>query len=123
MRHHFRTKKNQNPLYRNKGGRPIIEISNDINQYMETVSHVAANRYLIKSKKNARYREGTFKEAFNKYPLRRNLCFTSFKNKLSNVFKRPHRLSDLCDVCETGKVSRLFIVVSSNILHPLTYIH
>ena len=87
---------------------------------MESVSQIAANRYLIKSKKNARYREGTFKEAFNKYPLRHRLCFTSFKTKLSNVYKKPHRLSDLCDVCETGKVSRIY---SNALLIPATLPH
>lgn len=96
---------------RNKGGRPKVKmiITKNINDYMKTVSEIAANRYLIKLKRNARYRHGTFKAAFNNYKWKKSfgkkITFSTFYKKICKRFKKPHRLSDLCDICENGKVS------------------
>lgn len=94
---------------RNAGGRPKIDLSfiKNINCHMKKQSEIAANRYLIKLKKNARYRVGTYKSAYNSYPLREKICFATFRNKICKSFKKPYRLSDLCDLCENGKVRQL----------------
>ncbi len=91
---------------RNVGGKPKIDLSfsKNINCHMKKQSEIAANRYLIKLKKNARYRVGTYKSAYNSYPLREKICFSTFRNKICKSFKKPYRLSDLCDICENGKV-------------------
>ena len=75
-----------------------------INDHMKNLSSIAANRYLIKLKKNVRYRDGTYRDAFNSYPLKKKISFSTFKNKLCKRYKKPHRISDLCDFCEHGKV-------------------
>jgi hypothetical protein len=91
---------------RNNGGRPGIKKSliNDINIYMNKISHPAANRYLIKLRKNARYREGTYRDAFHTCPFKDKLSLGTFRRKLCKSFKKPHRISDLCDICESGQV-------------------
>ena len=93
---------------RNKGGRPKLEesIAENINYYMKKRSSPAGNRYLKKLKMNAMYRNSTYKTAFNEYPLKDKirLSFSTFKKKICKRFKKPHRLSDLCDLCEQGKV-------------------
>jgi len=102
-----------NNLKRNNGGRPKIvkKVVDEINDHMKGLSSVAANRYLIKLKTNASYREGTYKDAYNKFFLKNNISFSTFKNKLCKRFKKPHRLSDLCDYCEYGKV-RINLIIS-----------
>jgi hypothetical protein len=92
---------------RNKGGRPILKsiFTGGINLHVKKFSEPAANRYLIKSKKNARYRLGTFKSLYNSYQFKTRMSFQTFRNKISKDFKKPHRLSDLCDICEHGNVS------------------
>ena len=96
---------------RNKGGRPKLKeiISKDINQYMKRISSHAANRFLKKLKMNAMYRNSTYRAAFNNYPLKDKIpfSFSTFKKKICKRFKKPHRLSDLCDICEHGKVKKL----------------
>jgi hypothetical protein len=91
---------------RNNGGRPMVKttVINDINIYMNKISHPAANRYLIKLKKNARYRKGTYKDAFHTCPFKDKLALGTFRRKICKSFKKPHRISDLCDICEKGKV-------------------
>jgi len=100
-----------NPYPRNQGGRPILNpiISENINKHMETLSEPAANRYLLKSKMNARYRLTTYKTAFNSFTKLSKAQFSlqTFRKKILKRFKKPHRLSDLCDLCEHGKVDHL----------------
>ena len=91
---------------RNNGGRPKLHksITSNINNHMKSLSEIAANRFLIKLKKNARYRVGTFKTAFSSYPLKKKISFSTFYKKICKSFKKPYRLSDLCDICVNGKV-------------------
>ena len=100
-----------NGLMRNNGGRPKIgeRIINKvppeiINKYMMGISSCAANRFLLKLKTNARYREGTYKNAFINSPFKNKISFSSYKNNICKRFKNPHRISDLCDICESGIV-------------------
>ncbi len=94
-------------IIRKKGGRPKLEqkIVESINEHMKNSSSIAANRYLKKLKKNVRYRDGTYRDAFNSYLLKSKISFSTFKNKICKRYKKPHRISDLCDFCELAKVS------------------
>jgi len=93
---------------RNKGGRPKLKenIAENINNFMKKRSSPAGNRYLKKLKMNAMYRNSTYKAAYNDYPLKGKIpfSFSTFKKKICKRFKKPHRMSDLCDLCEQGKV-------------------
>ena len=95
-----------NLAIRNNGGRPKVELKvvTNIDNHMKSLSEIAANRYLIKLKKNARYRNTTYKAAFNSYPMKKKITFSTFYKKICKRFKKPHRLSDLCDICQNGKV-------------------
>ena len=101
---------------RNKGGRPKIkvEVQKLINEHLENSSSVASNR-TIKDKSgekiSARYCEDTIKEAFKKFNNRilsrelncEKISFSSFYKYFGTEYKKPHRITDLCDYCEYGK--------------------
>jgi hypothetical protein len=117
---------------RHLGGRPRIvpELINEINEHMENITNIAANRtvvirsyaernprILFKKRKIAqrvesvRYRTTTLNDAFRQYKLlnnnlndqRRNFRFSTFKYYIDKRFKKPFRHTDLCDYCEFGK--------------------
>ena len=91
---------------RNNGGHPKLDNSliEKINSRVAENSTIAANRYLKKQNQNALYRNSTLKEAYNNLPEKNKLSYSSFYLHLDNRFKKPHRLSDLCDYCEYKKV-------------------
>ena len=96
-----------NKMDRNLGGRTCLSemIVHDINKHMTNNSSIAANRYLKKLKTNARYTNSTYIEAFNTFPMKNKLTFSTFIRKMKKKYKKPHRYSDLCDICEKSKVS------------------
>ena len=95
-----------NKKERNPGGRPCLNnmIVENIHTHMNNKSSIAANRYLKKCKSSARYRDTTYLEAFNSFQMKDKLVISTFKRKMKKIYKKPHRFSDLCDVCENGKV-------------------
>ena len=91
---------------RNPGGRPTISntpLQESLNKHMEDISTIAANRFLKKDKSNAFYRHDTLRACYESFPQKNQLSFTAFVKNMSRIYKKPHRKSDLCDVCEKGK--------------------
>ena len=91
---------------RDKGGRPKInqtEIEN-INAHVGIGSTVASNRYLKKLKSCASYRQISIKKSFETFPRKSSLSFTTFYKYILKKYKNPHRLTDLCEMCELNKV-------------------
>lgn len=104
---------------RNKGGRPKIkvEVQKFIDEHLENSSSVASNRTIKDNsgeKISARYCEDTIKEAFKKFYNRilsrelncEKISFSSFYKYVGKEYKKPHRITDLCDYCEYGKKLR-----------------
>jgi hypothetical protein len=91
------------PYFFIKGGRKPLPNSNilAINRHMESMSSIAANRYLKKNKINAFYCSTSLVEAYSKFDL--ELSFSTFYKYVDDYFKKPHRLSDLCEYCEHYK--------------------
>ncbi len=71
---------------------------------MESISNIAANRYLKKLKENAFYCSISIMEAYSKFESKTELSFSTFYKYLGDQFKKPHRFSDLCEYCEDNKV-------------------
>lgn len=101
---------------RKKGGRPKIneEIQNQIGDHLKKFSSIASNRMVKESngeKVSARYCDDTIKEAYKKFLSRiqngeircEKVSFSSFNKYVGVEYKKPHRLTDLCDYCEYGK--------------------
>ena len=98
---------------RNKGGIPKLNqlLVNKIRCHLNKNSSIAANRYLKLQNENARYRHTTIIQAYNTFAEKDKLSFSSFYKYLENIFKKPHRISDLCDYCEHKKVKIIFICI------------
>ena len=95
-----------NTTERNKGGRKPIkdtQLAFDLNKHMENMSTIAANRFLIKEKANAFNRHDTLRLCYESFPQKHLLSYSAFVNNMAKKFKKPHRLSDMCETCEQGK--------------------
>ena len=90
-----------------------------IKEYLKLNSTVGSNR-LVKSKPlpkalsstiqqpnllTTRYLNDTKAALYKKFPFRNHISKSSFYRyiKAANQFKKPHRLTDLCDYCEWAK--------------------
>ena len=71
---------------------------------MSNNSSIAANRYLKRHSTSVMYRNSTIIEAHRTFAFRKAVPFSSFYKYIEKKFKKPHRLSDLCDYCEENKV-------------------
>ena len=71
---------------------------------MESLSSIAANRYLKKEKENAFYCQVSLAQAFAQYENPFQISFATFYKYVGAKFKNPHRFSDLCEYCEKNKV-------------------
>ena len=80
---------------------------------MESLSTIAANRYLKKIDKNAYYCSISMIEAFSKFEFNNTMSFSTFYKYIGDQFKKPHRFSDLCDYCEKNKVYYFFLQFKS----------
>jgi hypothetical protein len=102
-----------------KGGRPKIknEVQNYIANHLKDSSTVASNRTIKDNsgeRISARYCDDTIKEAFKKFDNRilsgelncERISLSSFYKYVGEEYKKPHRLTDLCDYCEYGKKTR-----------------
>ena len=111
-----------------KGGGEALsgEMQSLITSYAENRSTVAANRLvierveqpgqLVKQLQPVRYLDENFSELYNQFPFRDELSKSSFVKYLtiSGKFRKPHRLSDLCEYCETVRIflSLFFLILS-----------
>ncbi|CAF1115489.1 unnamed protein product, partial [Brachionus calyciflorus] len=75
-----------------------------IEKHMQSISSIAANRYLKKCETNAFYSSVSFLQAYSSFLNKNEISFSSFYKYLSDKYKKPHRLSDLCDYCEINKL-------------------
>jgi len=66
----------------------------------------AANRILKLQRKNAMYRQSTFRDYFNNFEFKKKLSFSSFYKYIPKFIKKPQRLTDLCSFCQLLKVKR-----------------
>jgi len=102
--------------HRNKGGRPKIknEVQNLIDEHLKNSSSVASNPTIKDNsgeRISARYCEDTIKEAYKNFNIKirsgeincEKISFSSFYKYIGKEYKKPHRLTDLCDYCEYGK--------------------
>jgi hypothetical protein len=81
-----------------------VEIKPEINKHVEKISNVASNRFLKKINSTAFYRQTSLTEAYQKYQnSERAISFSTFYNALIKKYKKPHRLTDLCQYCEIFK--------------------
>ena len=85
-----------------------MKVSKKINDHMESICSIAANRYLKKIDKNAYYCNISLLEAYSKFESNNEISFSSFYKYLGSQFKKPHRFSDLCEYCENNKVKIIY---------------
>lgn len=80
------------------------DLQNNIKEYLEQKSTVASNRLVHVEKElvHVRYLEERQIELYKKFPDNDRVKKTTFHNYLakSRIFKKPHRLTDLCEYCE-----------------------
>ncbi len=100
-------------IYILAGRKPLKQnIKNTNSTHMESISSIAANRYLIKLQKNAFYCECSLVEAYSRFQSNSgkelDISFSTFYKYVGNEFKKPHRFSDLCEYCEQYKVKKYF---------------
>ena len=91
---------------RNPGGNKPIKntpLQRSINKHMEERCTIAANRFLIKEEANAFNRHESLRSCYNSFADNNKLSLSAFINNMANKFKKPHRMSDLCETCEQGK--------------------
>ncbi|CAF0988080.1 unnamed protein product [Brachionus calyciflorus] len=90
----------------NKGGRKHLSafFRESIENHMKSISSLAAKRFLKKCQSNAFYSSVSFLEGYSSFPLKNQISFSSFYKYLGEKYKKPHRISDLCDYCEANKL-------------------
>ena len=105
-----------NYLYLNKftGGRHSInnELIASINQHMEKISSEASYRTIKLCSKISntyidtlvRYCNVSKRKAYESFEYKNELCEASFNKYVEKIYKKPHRLTDLCDYCKIGLV-------------------
>ncbi|CAF0925295.1 unnamed protein product, partial [Brachionus calyciflorus] len=102
---------------RNKGGGKSIseDLKDSLNVYLQERSSIASNRLFInrdpshpefRTNQSARYLEDQYSELFKSFQFSSQLSFSSFYKyaSLSGQFKKPFRLTDICDYCEWSKI-------------------
>ena len=119
----------RNNSKRNQGGRPATShaIKKEIHDHLRNNSSFAANRFLKKENENALYRNMSYRSLYSTFSLKNKLGFSTFRKNIKNIYKKPHRFSDLCDYCERGKVSHLICIQTFNAMlylyHKFTIIY
>jgi hypothetical protein len=108
-----------NEAERKKGGRDPVndEIVKEIESHLESLSSIAANRFLKKLNTNAFYCQVSLVEAYDQFHLKNDLSFSTFYTHVPTKFKKPHRFSDLCDYCEYNRELKNDIVRVANVLN------
>jgi hypothetical protein len=98
------------------GGNSMLGVTKKINKNMiklatnhaKSSSNIAANRFLKKIDSNAFYRTESFRSMYRSFTFgnfRKPSFSWYFKTlKKAKMFKKPHRMSDLCHYCEHHKV-------------------
>jgi hypothetical protein len=89
-----------------------VDYIESIKQHMNKFSNAASNRTIKSKWKNSfgkrenipvRHRILTLKESYNRYPYKNEISFSSYYYYMENTFKKPQRLSDLCEYCELAR--------------------
>ncbi|CAF0840954.1 unnamed protein product [Brachionus calyciflorus] len=90
-----------------KGARKPLcgDLKESINDYLESNSEIASNRIIKIDDEiiNVRYMRISFREAYYSFPRKNELSFSTFYSNVESKFKKPHRLTDLCEYCELGR--------------------
>ncbi|CAF0871784.1 unnamed protein product, partial [Brachionus calyciflorus] len=81
-----------------------------VEKHMQSLSSIAANRYLKKYQTNAFYSSVSFLQAYSSFEMKDQISFSSFYKYLGDKYKKPHRLSDLCDYCELNQIYKKEVV-------------
>ncbi|RNA02663.1 ubiquitin carboxyl-terminal hydrolase 7 [Brachionus plicatilis] len=93
-----------NKNIRNIGGRKRLSsfFVDQIENHMKSISTIAANRFLKKKQTNAYYTSTSMLKAYQNFQYK-DISYSSFYKYVDEKFKKPHRISDLCDYCENNK--------------------
>ena len=96
-----------------KRGRHLIndDLIASIQTHLESCSEIAPNRSIKSPTKSdvpsynvpVFYRNRTLKEIYSSFPHKEEISFASFCNYINPTIKKPHRFSDLCEICEFGR--------------------
>lgn len=93
-----------------KLGRPNLskDMVQDIKEHLEALSEVASNRMIKINKQDisVRYLNTSFSEAYRSFKRKNELSFSTFYSYIGKQYKKPHRLTDLCEYCELGKKTK-----------------
>ncbi|CAF0809146.1 unnamed protein product [Brachionus calyciflorus] len=91
-------------MWRNSGRKVLVsKIREMIELHMKSLSSIAANRFLKKCGSNAYYTSVSLSEAFSLFSMKHLMSFSTFYKYVPTKFKKPHRISDLCEYCELNK--------------------
>jgi hypothetical protein len=108
-----------------KRGRKEIQVDLKIaiQEHLEKYSNVSSNRSIKfpigndeKTDIAVQHRNETLEIIYDNFPFKNEIKFSTFCKYIDKKFKKPHRLSDLCEYCEHGrnlkkKISNLLEVV------------
>ncbi|CAF1001690.1 unnamed protein product [Brachionus calyciflorus] len=75
----------------------------EIESHLVNLSSIATNRFLKKEQTNAYYMSTSIEKAFQSFKYKEDISYSSFFKYTDDRFKKPHRISDLCDYCEKKK--------------------
>ncbi len=53
------------------------------------------------------------RDAYFSFPFKDEVSFSQFCIKINKTYKKPHRISDMCDHCEFGKKLKKEIIDAS----------
>ena len=93
-----------------KGRKPISkDIILSLNEHLQNNSNVASNRVICTNPKqtesntvSVRYLNSSLKESYRCFDGKNSLCFSSYCKYIEKIYKKPHRLTDICRYCEYG---------------------
>lgn len=101
-------------MYQGGGISISASLRESIQAYLEEHSNISSNRLIVnkdyysedyREEVNVRYLEQNPTELYKAFPLRNKISkatFFKYLNK-SGIYKKPMRMTDLCDYCEKGK--------------------
>lgn len=98
------------------GGRHIPDdLKDSLKTFLRERSNIASNRSYVnkdpfdqnyKTVQNARYLEDQYSQLFKSFQFSSEISISTFYKyaNLSGEFKKPYRLTDICDYCENGRI-------------------
>ena len=82
----------------------------DLYSHLDSMSNISSDRTVqmlfegVLQDVNVRYMKAPVLESYNLFPRQNEISLSSYYNHITKQYKRPHRLSDLCDYCEYATV-------------------